>query len=51
MDMMRFNDFYLRLYRADPDQDGQALLDEFYALWREAEKSGGFVQCQVEAVS
>ena len=40
MDMMRFNDFYLRLYRADPDQDGQALLDEFYALWREAEKSG-----------
>lgn len=40
MDMMRFNDFYLRLYRADPDPDGQALLDEFYALWREAEKSG-----------
>ncbi|WP_460066823.1 hypothetical protein [Pseudomonas sp. H1_G08] len=40
MDMMRFNDFYLRLYRADPEQDGQALLDEFYALWREAEQSG-----------
>ncbi len=40
MDMMRFNDFYLRLYRADPDQDGQALLEEFCALWREAEKSG-----------
>lgn len=40
MDMMRFNDFYLRLYRANHEQDGQALLEEFYALWREAEKSG-----------
>lgn len=39
MDMMRFNDFYLRLYRANHEQDGQALLEEFYALWREAEMS------------
>lgn len=40
MDMIRFNDFYLRLYRANLEQDGQALLGEFYALWREAETSG-----------
>lgn len=40
MDMNRFNDFYLRLYRANLEQDGQALLGEFYALWREAENSG-----------
>ncbi|MFJ2452230.1 hypothetical protein ACIOWK_11040 [Pseudomonas protegens] len=39
MDMIRFDDFYLRLYRANLLQDGQALLDEFYALWREAETS------------
>lgn len=40
MDMIRFNDFYLRLYRADLQKEGQALVDEFYALWREAETSG-----------
>jgi hypothetical protein len=40
MDMIRFNDFYLRLYRANLEQDGKALLGEFYALWREAETSG-----------
>ncbi|WP_095147000.1 hypothetical protein [Pseudomonas sp. Irchel s3b6] len=40
MDMIRFNDFYLRLYRANLHQDGQALLDEFYNLWHEAETSG-----------
>lgn len=40
MDMIRFNDFYLRLYRANLEQDGQALLSEFSALWREAETSG-----------
>lgn len=40
MDMNRFNDFYLRLYRANLEQDGQALLGEFYTLWREAETSG-----------
>ncbi len=40
MDMIRFNDFYLRLYRANLKQDGQALLLELYALWREAETSG-----------
>lgn len=40
MDMIRFNDFYLRLYGANLEQDGQALLGEFYALWREAETSG-----------
>lgn len=39
MDMMRFNDFYLRLYQANYEQDSQALLEEFYALWREAEQS------------
>lgn len=37
MDMIRFNDFYLRLYRANLKRYGQALLDEFYALWRDAE--------------
>lgn len=37
MDMMRFNDLYLRLYGANQEQDGQALLEEFYGLWREAE--------------
>jgi len=40
MDMIRFNDFYLRLYRANLKRDGQALLDEFYVLWRDAETSG-----------
>ena len=40
MDMNRFNDLYLRLYRANLQQDGHALLDEFYGLWREAETSG-----------
>jgi len=40
MDMIRFNDFYLRLYRADLEQDGEALLGEFYALWCDAETSG-----------
>jgi len=40
MDMIRFNDFYLRLYRANSHLDGQALLDEFYSIWREAETSG-----------
>jgi hypothetical protein len=40
MDMMRFDDFYLRLYQTNLEQDGQALLEEFYALRREAEKSG-----------
>ncbi|ADR62110.1 hypothetical protein HWD96_02475 [Pseudomonas putida] len=40
MDMIRFNDFYLRLYSANLQQMGQALLDEFYTLWREAEASG-----------
>lgn len=40
MDMMRFNDFYPRLYRANHEPDGQALLEEFYSMWRQAEKSG-----------
>lgn len=31
--MMRFNDFYAK-------QDAPALLDDFYALWREAKNSG-----------
>lgn len=39
-DMTRFNDFYLRLYTGDAKQDGPSLLEEFYALWREAENSG-----------
>jgi len=40
MEMMRFNDFYLRLYRIDHEHDGPALLQEFYAFWREVEASG-----------
>ena len=48
MDMIRFNDFYLRLYRANLEQDGQALLGEFYALWREAETSGVEVDTLVD---
>jgi len=40
MDMTRFNDLYLRLYRANLNREGQALLGEFYALWRESETSG-----------
>ncbi len=40
MDMMRFNDFYLRLYNGDAKQDGPAILEDFYTLWREAESSG-----------
>jgi hypothetical protein len=40
MDMIRFNDFYLRLYKANIEQDGQTMLGEFYALWRDAETSG-----------
>ncbi|WP_040260634.1 hypothetical protein [Pseudomonas massiliensis] len=40
MDMMRFNDFYLRLYKGDAKQDGPAILEDFYTLWREAENSG-----------
>jgi hypothetical protein len=40
MDMMRFNDFYLRLHNGDAKQDGPAILEDFYTLWREAESSG-----------
>lgn len=40
MDIMRFNDLYLRLYGADLQRDGIALVSEFYALWLEAEASG-----------
>ena len=48
MDMIRFNDFYLRLYTANLQQQSQALLDEFYALWREAETSGVEADALVE---
>lgn len=40
MDMMRFHDLYLRLYTEDLRSNGAGLLDEFHALWSEAEKSG-----------
>ncbi|GFZ62973.1 hypothetical protein PSE10A_54840 [Pseudomonas amygdali pv. eriobotryae] len=40
MDMMRFNDFYLRLHKGDAKHDGLAILEDFYTLWREAENSG-----------
>ncbi|WP_027921756.1 hypothetical protein [Pseudomonas sp. URMO17WK12:I12] len=40
MDMMRFNDLYLRLYNESRQGNGEALLNEFYALWCEAEKGG-----------
>lgn len=40
MDLMRFNDFYLRFYNAELQTNSEALISEFYALWCEAEESG-----------
>ncbi|GLO56910.1 hypothetical protein JET76_27815 [Pseudomonas putida] len=40
MDMMRFHDLYLRLYTEDLQANGKELLDQFFALWSEAEESG-----------
>lgn len=40
MDMMQFNEFYLRLYNANLQDDGEALLKEFYALWCKAVDDG-----------
>ncbi|MGY2337650.1 hypothetical protein ACW9HW_00165 [Pseudomonas sp. SDO5532_S415] len=40
MDMMRFNDLYLRLYNEARQGKEEALLSEFYALWCEAEEVG-----------
>ena len=32
MDMMRFNDFYLRLYKGDAKQDGPVILEDLYTF-------------------
>lgn len=48
MDMMRFNDFYLRFYNANLEDEGEALLKEFYVLWCEAEDGGVEMDMLVE---